>query len=138
MSEVADIAGREFDWFAEDDAGHFAVFATAGSGPVPSRAQRAIQAHNNISDSIVVSGWGTPLVWESYSRAGLFAYDWHDSNGCYMRVAIPQESLPAELARKIRAMSEIVRVPVMFSATPKLESAQVMTPNTSFERTREG
>lgn len=137
MSQVADIAGREFDWFAEDDAGRLAVFATAGSGPVPPQAKSSIQVHNDISDSIEVSGWGTPQVWESYSRFGLFAYDWHETNGCYVRVAIPDQPLSAEFARKIRGVSEVVRVPVTFSETPKLESAQVMTPNTALERTRE-
>ena len=137
MSQVAEIAGREFDWFAVDDAGRFAVFATAGSGPVPRLANSAIQAHNHISESIEVTGWGTPQVWESYSRVGLFAYDWHDTTGCYVRVAIPKHPLSAAMARKIQGVSEVVRMPVSFSEAPTLESAQVMTPNTSLERTRE-
>jgi len=137
MSQVADIAGREFDWFAVDDAGHIAVFATAGSGPVPPLAQCSIQAHNDISDSIEVSGWGTPQVWESYSRVGLFAYDWREATSCYVRVAVPVRPPSAEVARRIRGVSEVVRIAVSFPETSNLESAQVMTPNPSLERTRE-
>ena len=137
MTEAADIAGREFDWYAVDDAGEVAVFATAGSGPVPTLVRSSAQAHNEISDSIDVSGWGTPQVWESYSKAGLFAYDWHGANGCYVRVAVPERSSSTELALRLRGAPRLVRLPVRFSETSKLESTQVMTPNKSLERTRE-
>ena len=137
MIEAADIAGREFDWYAVDDAGEVAVFATAGSGPVPPLVRSSVQAHNEISDSLDVSGWGTPQVWESYSKVGLFAYDWHGANGCYVRMAVPEQPSYTELTRRLRAASGLVRLPVRFSETSKLESTQVMTPNTSLERTRE-
>jgi hypothetical protein len=138
MSDVADIEGREFDWYAVDDVGRIAVFATAGSGPVPPLARSSMQAHNDISDSFVVSAWGTPQVWESYSRVGLFAYDWHTTSDCYVRVAVPEQLPSTELARMFREVAGVVRLSVRFSETSKLESTQIMTPNTSFERTREG
>ena len=137
MSEVVGIEGREFDWYAVDNAGRIAVFATAGSGPIPSPVRVSIQAHNDVSDTFEVSGWGTPQVWESYSRVGLFAYDWRASDSCYVRVAVPAQAPSAEFARMIREVSGVVRFSVKFSETSKLESTQVMTPNTSLERTRE-
>ena len=60
--------GTEFDWFALDDAGEVAVFATAGLGPVPAQVRTASEAHDAMGDRIAVTGRGTPTVWDSYAR----------------------------------------------------------------------
>jgi len=137
MSASTPIEGLEFDWYAVDDAGSLAVFATGLSGPVPPLVRSSAHEHHAISDSIEMFGWGTPEVWKSYSRLGLFAYDWHETNDCFVRVAAPTNPPPLEFARKLHRMG-LLRLHLVFSETLMLESRSVMTPNTSLERTREG
>jgi len=89
MEPSREIKGSEFDWFASDGAGQFALFATSGHGPIPATVREAIAAHDSIGDTLEVTGWGSSEVWQSYSRLGLFAYDWSDTIGAYIRVAEP-------------------------------------------------
>lgn len=95
MESSVDILGREFDWFAQDKDGATAIFATAGFGPVPPAVLACLELHDSISEFIPVTGWGSSKVWESYASAGLYAYDWDDSKGCYLRVAEPAGALVA-------------------------------------------
>ena len=97
--------GTEFDRFALDDAGEVAVFATAGFGPVPAQVRTASELHDAIGDRIAVTGWGTPTVWESYGRVGLFAYDWDDESRCYSRVGQPSRPINEDLSVPLAAMA---------------------------------
>ena len=97
MKTSLDVQGREFDWFAVDQDGYFAMFATAGCGPFPESVSIAVDAHGAIGDLVEVTGWGSEAVWQSYARSGLFAYDWSDTRCCYVRVAQPSAPLPAKL-----------------------------------------
>ena len=103
MTNISDVQGREFDWFARDSSGAFALFATAGNGAVPDCVLETPELHDSANDLIAVSGWGSSHVWESYAAAGLFAYDWHEPTGQYRRVASPAgpvlSSLSAALGR---------------------------------------
>jgi hypothetical protein len=93
MASSVDIRGREFDWFAQDRDGYTAVFATAGLGLVPLSVLAETQAHDSMSESIPVAGWGSSQVWDSCAAVGLYVYDWDDSMGCYLRVAVPATPL---------------------------------------------
>ena len=75
-----DFAGTEFDWFAVDQDGNFALFATAGKGPVPDQVLHSPEPHDELAKSIAVVGWGSSEVWSSYARVGLFVYDWSDAD----------------------------------------------------------
>ncbi len=97
--------GTEFDWFALDDAGEVAVFATAGFGPVPAQVRTASELHDAIGDRIAVAGWGTPTVWDSYASMGLFAYDWDDESRCYSRVGQPSRPINEDLSVPLAAMA---------------------------------
>jgi hypothetical protein len=89
MAESAAFEGQEFDWFARDADGRFALFATAGSGPIPDVVLECAAPHEAAAALIVVSGWGSPEVWRSYSSVGLYVYDWNDQVYAYCRVAVP-------------------------------------------------
>jgi hypothetical protein len=117
METLHDIAGLEFDWFAIDQAGCHAVFATAGAGPVPASIHDRLDEHGDIGDSIAVTGWGSPQVWESYARIGLFVYDWDDARGTYVRLATPTARLDEALARRLAA-ARLPRMAISFAASP--------------------
>lgn len=118
--------GREFDRFALDDAGEVAVFATAGLGPVPAQVHAASAAHDAMGDRIAVTGWGTPAVWDSYARVGLFAYDWNDESRCYSRVGQPGRLIDEDLSAPLAAMA-LPRLSLSFRNSPSiaLDDAQL-------------
>jgi hypothetical protein len=109
--------GTEFDWFALDDAGEIAVFATAGIGPVPAQVRTASDDHDAIVDRVAVTGWGTPSVWDSYARVGLFAYDWDDQRRCYSRVGQPSQPVNEDLSGPLAAMA-LPRLALSFRNSP--------------------
>lgn len=113
MEGFPDRQGTEFDWFALDESGAAAVFATAGVGPVPSQVRAAAEDHDAIGDQITVTGWGTTAVWESYARLGLFAYDWDHQRHCYSRVAQPEQAVNERLSALLAARA-VPRLPLSF------------------------
>jgi hypothetical protein len=115
MEESQEIEGTEFDWFATDQDGRMALFATAGFGPVPESVLAVTKAHDAVGRSLEVTGWGTTAVWESYARAGLYAYDWSDSQGRYVRVTEPAASLPARVAAAISSIPSLPCLALLFS-----------------------
>jgi len=116
MNSLRDIEGTEFDWFASDAAGQFALFSTGGAGPVPDFVRKAAAAHDNIGEAISVTDWGTPQVWSSYSRAGLFVYDWSPAQAAYVRVALPTNPPSTELLALISTCLGPVRLTDMLFA----------------------
>ncbi|WP_266170300.1 hypothetical protein [Dyella subtropica] len=115
METSREIEATEFDWFATDKNGHFAIFATAGRGPVPESVLAVAKAHDAIGDALAVVGWGTDAVWQSYSWAGLYAYDWSDKQGCYVRIAEPAVPLPTELEVGLASCPGLLRLEALFS-----------------------
>ena len=109
--------GTEFDWFALDDAGEVAVFATAGFGPVPAQVRAASEDHDAIGDRITATGWGTPNVWDSYAELGLFAYDWDEQRRCYSRVGQPSQPINEGLSVPLAAMA-LPRLAFSFRNSP--------------------
>lgn len=121
MDNPREIEGMEFDWFATDELGQFALFATAGAGPLPQLVLASIAAHDAIGEEVEISGWGTNDVWQSYSRAGLYAYDWSSTKGRYLRVAEPCASLKSDLGARLSACPSIPTLQVSFSQATAIE-----------------
>jgi hypothetical protein len=116
MEECRDIQGIEFDWFAVDRSGRIALFATAGSGPVPANVLAFSGAHNSIGDVIALSDFGSLEVWQSYAHAGLYVFDWSDSQGSYIRVAEPTAGVEFKHVHAVAAIPGLPRLPLSFSA----------------------
>ena len=117
MTDSREIKGTEFDWFATDQEGRVALFATAGAGPVPTSVLALLEAHGLVGDSLEVEGWGTQSVWESYARVGLYAYDWSDSQGQYLRQAEPAAPLTNNVATAVSSIRNLPRFALLFSQT---------------------
>jgi hypothetical protein len=123
MELSRELESTEFDWFAIDLDGRVALFATAGSGTSPESVRTSVEKHDAIGAALEATGWGTPAVWQSYSRVGLFAYDWSDPQGCYVRVAEPIVPLSTALAVCICTCSTLPKLNVSFT------NAHVIQPN---------
>ena len=115
MTDSREIKGTEFDWFATDQEGRVALFATAGSGPVPTSVLALVEAHGSVGDSLEIEGWGTKSVWDSYARVGLYAYDWSPSQGLYLRQAEPATPLAKNVATAVSSIRNVPRLALLFS-----------------------
>ena len=115
MEETRDIQGVEFDWFAVDQFGHIALFATAGHGPVPASVLVSLEAHDAIGETIAVSGFGSSAIWQSYAQAGLYVFDWSDARACYVRVAEPSKGAQFKQSQAVAAIPGLLRLPLSFS-----------------------
>jgi hypothetical protein len=120
MNPSRDVEGTEFDWFAMDRNGCFALFATAGRGPVPESTRAAVDAHDSIGESVEVTGFGSAAVWDSYTRVGLYVYDWSDTQGLYVRAALPKAPLDSGLAERLSACPSLPKLEVSFAQAAAL------------------
>jgi hypothetical protein len=66
MSAHPEIEGVEFDWYATDRSGNFALFATAGAGFVLPCVVLARVEHGAISEGFDNPHWGSEKVLDYY------------------------------------------------------------------------
>lgn len=112
----------DFGWFAIDSQGNFALFVTAGSGPIPKRVLAVVEAHADLDSALDITGWGTEAVWRSYSNAGIFAYDWSAQQGSYIRVAEPTSAPSQELEAWLQSAG-LPRLELRFSLVASIQES---------------
>lgn len=88
-----EMGGVDFDWFAIDKSGNWAVFATAGEGRIPECVLKAVDLHFSISEKIELSNWGSSNIWSDYAAMGLFVFDWDVKTEVYLKKAAPNKSI---------------------------------------------
>lgn len=108
--------GQDFAWLACDAAGHVAMFANAGTGPIPAAVvgeRPAVDRAESLAGSLPRVGGHTlhvrlprPDDYIGWAERGLFAYDWRDA-GRYESITAPEcpidvTQLPTELSRLAR------------------------------------
>ncbi len=113
----SELIGIEFDWFATDDAGELALFATAGEGTVPPAAANHFSAHSAVSELLETPNWGTDKIWDDYARLGLFVYDWVLPGGPYRRRSVPQNQPTTELRDRIEQIEGLPEMKFKFAST---------------------
>lgn len=117
MDAHRDTDVTEFDWFARDSQGRLGLFSTAGDGPIPAALRESAIAHDIVGELIEIGGWGSQDVWQSYSRVGLYAFDWSDCDGCYLRVAEPAATVPPALQAAIVGIPSLPELNLSFEET---------------------
>lgn len=117
LTDRHDLYGFEFDWFALDQDLRPALFSSAGYGPIPDAVLRHSQAHEARTQTLKVTKRGTPAVWKSYARAGLYAYVWEDSDNGYVRSACPSGEPHPVLYQGIQAIAQLPRMALSFAQT---------------------
>jgi len=132
MKIFEQIEGTEFDWFASDQEGSFAIFATSGTGLVPEMVMQASEAHSAVGDSIDVKGWGSEQVWNSYASRGLYVYDCERPSGPYVKIRSPSSELETDLRSLLRRLASAPILQVSFAHSASIGP---MLPNQAFKPT---
>ncbi|MFB9684938.1 hypothetical protein [Amycolatopsis plumensis] len=126
-------AGIEFDWLAVDSSGALAVLTSAGYGPVP----KAVSEHAEAVDAALerINTWpqvgdsisqpsetGDYTDWRDLAARGFYAYDWKDSSGPYVRLAVPTTPLTVDNLTDTGIMQIVVlaRFTVDFASATRL------------------
>ena len=107
-------SGVEFDWFASDLEGAIALFATAGSGFIPDAVLTGGEHHEAIASGIDTPNWGSLAVWDAYSKLGFYVFDWKSGAHSYLRVRVPDGTLPSELRKRVEGLPNLPEYPGRF------------------------
>jgi hypothetical protein len=126
MRVLNEIDGMEFDWFAIDSVGQFALLATAGEGFVPESVLSSLTRHQEIAECFQTEGWGSEAVWDSYAKAGLFVYDWSLSDEMYVLKASPTTQISANLLEQLRNLAQIPQMNKRFKDSERISSNEFM------------
>lgn len=116
----ADLQGIEFDWFAVDDEGNLAIFASAGEGFIPEPVSLYFTKHEAVSESLASPNTGTMSVWNDYAAQGLFVFDWSLPSGPYERRAAPSTPIAKELKERILAIGQLPTITGSFTELQRL------------------
>ena len=108
------LEGGEFDWFAQDNEGNIALFATAGAGNIPKPVIECYKEHELISEILESPNWGSSEVWMDYAALGFFVYDWKLNNGPYIKKCDPASKMDNELRTKILAIKDLPKLQLRF------------------------
>lgn len=119
-----EVHGGEFDWFARDKNGNFALFATAGGGFVPDKALSLAVTFESISNSIDAPNWGAFNVWNDYADLGLYVFDWQLPEGPYVRVHSPTGSGSGSVLDRLAGIGTLPKFDGVFENTPSVEEWQ--------------
>lgn len=118
----AELVGREFDWFAQDNDANIGLFSTAGEGIVPAAVLEYYREHDDISDQIHSPNWGRSEVWADYAALGFFVFDWILPGGPYIRKHSPTKHMSKELKARLDSMCSIYSMPIKFAELTEIES----------------
>ncbi len=130
--------GIEFDWLAVDPSGALAVLTSAGYGPVP----KAVREHVESVDAALelINTWpcvggsisqpgdtGNHADWRDLAARGFYAYDWKDSFGPYVRLAVPTTPLTVDnlTDEGITGIVVLARFTVDFASATQLDLADL-------------
>ncbi len=108
--------GGEMDWFAVDDLGAIALFATAGKGFVPECVIEFRVMHETVSNSIEYPNWGTEAIWDDVAVLGLYVFDWNLPAGPYQLAASPTSEIDSQIQLMVNRITDLPRCAGSFAA----------------------
>jgi hypothetical protein len=127
MALPIEFQGLEYDWFAKDRQGNFALFATAGEGFMPEEVIANYWQHAKLLESIEEPHRGTPQVWEDYSSIGLYVFDWDLPGGPYYRAASPAVPIDQTLKNELLKIADMPTFDCSFAETAEIRQKEMGT-----------
>ena len=120
MINSDDVRGIEFDWFAVDAEGNFAIFCTAGGGLIPAGVVPLIETFKNVSQELKTPNWGTDKVWDDYADLGLFVFDSDYAGRPYRLIRVSEGDLDAAVRTRLSGVVPIPRYDGNFGSVEEI------------------
>lgn len=120
------IFGREFDWYARDEEGNIALFATGGSGQAPKDVIENYAEHDNISRTMEQPNWGSESVWQDYAKLGFYVFETDMNGGPFVKRAEPLIEMGKELRSKIIKIKNLPKFEANFKSTTEFTVPRMM------------
>ncbi len=108
------LIGREFDWFAIDSDGKFALFSSAGSGVIPMNVIEDFKSHDNVNEQIELLNYGSEKIWNDFASYGFYVYDWNLNNGPYIKKSNPTAEISEKLKLELCNLRSLVKLKISF------------------------
>lgn len=112
--------GAELDWFAIDETGAIALFATAGAGFITDSVDEFRVMHETVANSIEYPNWGSEAIWDDAAVLGLYVYDWEMPDGPYVCAASPSNSIDAQIALMVGRITDLPVYAGRFATTRQI------------------
>lgn len=113
---MEDIRGREFDWYAIDNEGNIAMFASGGSGQAPKVVIENYAEYDDISEEIEQPNWGSINVWQDYAKLGFYVFETNINGGPFIKRAEPFVEMDKELKSRILRIKSLPKFSVHFGS----------------------
>lgn len=115
--------GADFDWFAVDASGAYALLASGGPGFLPPAVIEYQVMHETVAGSIEYPHWGTDAIWQDVAALGLYVYDWSTHDGAYVRVAKPEATIDVTFANMIARITDLPELVGSFQSSERISQA---------------
>ena len=116
-------AGADFDWFAVDASGAYALLASGGPGFLPPSVLEYRVMHETVAGGIEYPHWGTDAIWQDVAALGLYVYDWSIEDNAYLRVAQPVPEADATFANMITRITDLPELVGNFQSSERIRQA---------------
>ena len=120
--------GGELDWFAVDELGAIALFATDGQGFVPDCVQEFRVMHETVSNSIEYPNWGSAAIWDDAAVLGLYVFDWQVPAGRYVLAATPTNEIDAQIRLMVSRITDLPKCARNFSTLKQVTDVNDFAP----------
>ncbi|MFK7912510.1 MAG: hypothetical protein AB8B93_01235 [Pseudomonadales bacterium] len=116
-------SGADFDWFAVDANGAFALLASGGPGFLPPSVLEYRVMHETVAGGIEYPHWGTDAIWQDVAAMGLYVYDWSVADAAYVRVAEPAPVADQTFADMIKRITDLPELVGTFQSSERIAQA---------------
>jgi hypothetical protein len=115
------ISGIEFDWFAIDNMGHYALMSSAGSGIVPMSVIEDYKSHTSITKQFDLPDYGSEQIWGNFAEYGLYVFDYDIHKNSYIRKSKPLKKIPEYIKNELKKLRNIPRLNCSFETNSKID-----------------
>lgn len=114
---VDEINGLEFDWYAVDLSGQYALFSTAGSGVIPECIVNFIDEYGDVA---VPSAFQGKDPWKPLAKAGFFVFDMLGSND-YQKKVNADGLIKSKIEEQLESLPNLLQFNGYFEQISKVE-----------------
>lgn len=112
-----EINGLEFDWYAVDLSGKYALFSTAGSGMIPECIANFLDEYSDITIPSASQG---EEPWKPLAKAGFFVFDMVNSDS-YQKKVNADGLIKSNVMEQLEALPNLLQFNGYFEKISKID-----------------